>query len=89
MEKPKITHKMVRRMSFMKSSFRSWKMSKKSKMQVTSAGQDRVHPRTMGDNDPNGVTSNNCRALRRVVTKLLAHKPSKWAQTDMPNRAKD
>jgi hypothetical protein len=89
MEKPKIAHKMVRRMSFMKGSFRSWKISKKSKMLVNSAEQDHVRPRTMGDNDPNGVTSNNCRALRRVVTKLLAHKPSKWAQTDMPNRAKD
>ena len=64
-------------------------MSKKSKMQAVQAEQDLVHPRTMGDNDPNGATSNSCHALHRVVTKLLAHRPSMSAQIDTPNRAKD
>jgi hypothetical protein len=89
MEKPKITHKMVRRMSFMKSSFRSWKMSKGSKMQAVQAEQGLNRPHTKGDNGPNGAASSSCHALHHAVTELRWHTPNTLAQTGMQNPAKD
>jgi hypothetical protein len=58
-------------------------------MQAVQAEQDHAHPRTMGDNDPNGAASNSCHVLRRVVTKLLTRRPNMLAQIDTQNRAKD
>jgi hypothetical protein len=50
MEKPKITHKMVRRMSFMKFSFLD---ARESMMKISGClAQGRAHQRTMDGNGP-------------------------------------
>jgi hypothetical protein len=54
MEKPKITHKMVRRMSFMCFSFQMWMAVNWQKGCVTE--QDRVRPHTKGDSALSAVT---------------------------------
>jgi hypothetical protein len=70
MEKPKITHKMVRRMSFMKFSFRSWKRSKSETKRVA---QDRARQHTKDGIVQNGATSNSYPVQHREALKLAAN----------------
>jgi hypothetical protein len=57
MEKPKITHKMVRRISFMKVSFRKREKSVGQKAGANGQALGHTRQRTTGDNGPSGPQS--------------------------------
>src|SRR5450830_1564698 len=92
-EKPKITHRMVRRISFMRTSF-EWKGKSTGKtrrvcLNRRSRAPGQAHQGTKDGSAQAVSGSGNCLRPHQNDPTLAVHTPSRWVQTGKTNQAKD